>query len=249
MDLLDGLIAGYNCDGDTVDFTGITGDATAIGSTFTTPGKIFDQAALHDGIDDRWVIPTTGINRDDKAFSFGGWNNFSNAVGNFEHMMNCGAASASFTNKFNTYIRRQGDGKILFAIGKAQVWNALILSDDALLADSDTDFHVFATYDGSRTFDGMTLLFNGSEVTDFTELGSFGALADIYDDWLLGNEASLTFDMAGKQNQMLLYDKEVPAANISYMYNSGNGRVIPEAAGNINRKLGRGLNRGIGRGL
>jgi hypothetical protein len=153
-------------------------------------------------------------------------------MGNYEHMMGCGANSAFFANKFFTYLRRTSDGKLEAAIGNATVFDVIIRSTDVLLPNADTDYYPFMTYDGSETFAGWKIYLDGLEITDRIEIRSFGTKPTDYDNWLLGNEASLTFDMAGKQNQMLLYNKEVPAANIAYIHNSGAGRVIPEVTFN-----------------
>jgi hypothetical protein len=150
--------------------------------------------------------------------------------------MGCGSAQAIRINKYVTYLRREIDGRIRFNIGKSQVWAVSMLTDDPVLYDGGTDYHIFCTYDGSRTTAGMKLYLNGSEVTDVTTTGPFGATPTALDEWMLGSEASLIFDMAGKQNQMLLYDKVVPAANIAYIYNSGAGRVIPEIGVQIFRR-------------
>lgn len=247
MDHFDGLIAGYKCDGNTDDFSGNDRHATAVGSTFTSPGKIFAQAALHDGIDDYWNLPTIGINQDNQAFSIGGWNNFTNGIST-EMMITNGTSDGSHAGKLTITLRRSGAGKIDFIISKTGFWSAFLRSDDVLIDLADTDYFIFATYDGSRTLAGMKIYFADSEVASTSIIGTFGTSAIAFDGWRFGADSIANQEMAGKQNQMLLYDKDVSAARILALYNDGDGLDFDKVK-LYRRGLGIGLNKGLGRGL
>jgi hypothetical protein len=232
------LIALYNCDGDAVDYTGITGDATPVGAIFTSPGKLFSQSSLFDRIDDRWVIPAVGIDRDDEAFSVGGWLNFTNGIGNIEVVVACGtnAGGVGFDNLFNFHFRRNADGTVRFAIGKTAVWEAGLTTNSAVLTSAATDYHVIITYDGSKTFGGMNIYVDGSAQA-VTSDGSFGAVSGIHDAWFFGNFQSFPAGLwyGGKQNQMIISNIEVSAASISALYNGGSG--IDITSGGSGRKF------------
>jgi hypothetical protein len=221
MAVEDGLIARYNCDGTAVDETGITGDAVPSGATYTTPGKIFSQASLFDLVNDNWDIPATGINNDNEAFSCGGWNNFSNAPSSREAIVACGTGSGAGATKFQFNFVRSTTGGLHFQIGRSQAWSVNVNSNVNNMTSSGTDYHAFITYDGSRTTAGIKLYLDGVEVTDVTVIGSFSTAPVVNDDWYFGTDSADLFDLGAKQNQMLIYNQVVSAADILAIYDAG----------------------------
>ena len=227
MAALDSLIAGYEADGDTVDATGISGDATASGATFTSPGKIYPQAAFFDKIDDHWDFPALGITQDSDPFSFSVQISFTGVPSTIEHfLVNSSAAGGGGRDNFyNVVFRRNTDGTMYFAIGKTAVWSAALSTNSALLTSADTYYNVVCTYDGSRTTGGMNIYFDDT-LPAVTPSGAFGAVANAKDDWRFGRDNIDVLQFGGKANQMLFWDREITAAEVSELYNGGAGLDI-----------------------
>lgn len=222
MALTDGLIAGYNCDGDAVDFTGITGDATIVGATFTTPGfPLWTQAALFDQTDDYFNIPALGISEDSDPFTIVPWLNFTNVAGSTEFLF---VNQSVVANEFSVSIFRRTTGQIDFIIRKNGVWDVNLRSDANLLPSADVWYQPVVTYDGSRTFAGMKLYLAGTHITAVTNQGgAFGASATATDNWLAGGTGGFGSDFGGKGNQFLFYNRGITASEVSQLWNGGAG--------------------------
>jgi hypothetical protein len=228
MSLLDNLLVGYTCDGDALDFSGNNYNATPVGATFTSPGKVYNQAAYFDGLDDKWLIPNIGIINTNQPFSCGGWVRYDNASGT-EHLIGNGSSSPSHNGRYTVQLRRSGD-LVQFFISETGIWVAFLTTDAAHLGAADTDYHVFCTYDGSQTTAGMKIYVDGSVVAT-TPTGTFDSTPSNWDEWTIGTNASNTSDMSGQTNQILVYDVEVSPAIISGLYNGGAGITLPPVGG------------------
>jgi len=98
-----------------------------------------------------------------------------------------------------------------------------------------TWYHVVITYDGSSTADGVTVYVNGSPKTQYNVTDSLTGTILTGDPFRVGNYGPFyryrNFD--GFIDEMVVYDKELSAAEVSASYNGGAGTFHTQTADTV----------------
>ena len=220
--VIEGLVAHWNFDegqGTTLNDVSSNGkngnvvDATWVSGTSCKSGNCLN----FDGSGDHVNLPTIGISSENDPYTVSAWvevrhNNSPESaviIGNND-------ATAPFINQFATAMFATTDDRLGFIFCNAQIWCVDIRSDVVLM--EDTLYHVAATYDGSRSVNGMKIYIDGIQ-PNFTILspqdpeGDFGGAPIPIDNWNIGKlDAGSFFD--GIIDELRIYDRALTDAEI-----------------------------------
>lgn len=105
-------------------------------------------------------------------------------------------------------------------------------------------------YDGGTLASGLTMKVDNIPRGDAASSGTFAGIENLGADIVMGGEPSVGY-IKGLEDELLIINKPYTAAQDTWLWNDSKGREIDYdvAAGNINRKLSKGLARGLGRGI
>lgn len=218
-----------------IDATGNHGGTLADGdnnytsdhSVSSKTGSNMVNAFEFDGSDDRITVDdhadlTFGDASNDSPFSISAWINMDDAT------------------KFGVSRKGASDNAIEWEfIVDSNDKLALHLYDDdlntrigriyntAITAQEGSWIHVVATYDATETSSGITLYLDGTAVDDAdSQAGSYTAMhdhtADLYIGWYHRNAGGGVF-ANGKIDNVMMFNKELSQAEVTSLYNSGNG--------------------------
>lgn len=182
-----------------------------------------------DGTNDHVLIPDQDVfsftdGSTDKPFSISVWV----FVGDVSADDGPFVAKANFDTGANEYIFKHANGKLQMFIydqdGSASGHYIRNLGNAATLSDT-TWHHVVATYDGSKSQNGITLYTDASvSAGTKTTLGPYGRMRDTATPLTIG----ATEDLANANRvfedriaDVVIFDKELSAAEVTEVYNSG----------------------------
>ena len=168
-------------------------------------------------------LPTIGLASENDPYTVSAWikvrhNNSPESgviIGNND-------ATAPFINQFATAMFATTDDRLGFIFCNAQIWCVDIRSDLVLM--EDTLYHVAATYDGSKSVNGMKIYIDGiqSSVTILSPQdpeGDFGEPPVPIDNWNIGKlDGGSFFD--GNIDEVRIYDRTLTDAEILQLFQS-----------------------------
>ena len=224
------LVASWQFENDFLDYTG-NHPATATGTvTNNTPGKVGNEADFK-GTSDYLTVTnnadfsfTDGVN--DLPFSIAFWVKF-----------DAQAIAAALISKRNSANKREwqlfntsGTGIFVFDVMNPTT-SLMRITVNSPFTNSIW-YHVVATYDGSKTKEGMTLYIDTVSVGARSEIGTYtGMVADIEDVTIgAGSYSPSITSLNGSMDEVKVYKNRVLTADeILNMYNLENAgtSVLP----------------------
>src|SRR5581483_867788 len=215
----------WAAEGNANDSTGFRHGALQNGVTFA-PGAVGQTFNL-DGIDDHIDLGSIGPQTDGSPFSISAWINLDSAevaAGSYGVIFSNGTTAAGANNNpFNSYFRVNGEGaaaSLTFGLGYTQLYDARKTTSAIIPAATWT--HVVATYDGSRTRNGLKLYVNGVQVATTDGGGGFGSAMYEWSDWHIGvtkaRDGSFTNPLKGQIDEVGFYTRPITATEVSAIY-------------------------------
>jgi hypothetical protein len=186
-------------------------------------GKV-GTALDFDGSDDKVTIGdhadfSFGDGADDSAFSVSAWINMDDAT---DFPILAKDTSATVTE---WYFVVSASDKLTFVLFDDNTSNYISRSyDTAITANEGSWIHVVATYSGNSLSSGMNIYLDDSDVDDAS--GDGGAYTAMHDETAvltLGTRIRASTFANGKIDNVMLFNKELSAAEVTALYNSGDG--------------------------
>ncbi len=196
-----------------------TSDHSVAGKTGSNMTNAFDFDGTNDSvkIDDAAVL-SFGDASNDSAFSISAWINMDDAT-SFEIISKLENAKEEWRFFVDSSDKLAGwciDSSTDNYIGRK--YNTAITSSEG------SWIHVVMTYDATETSSGVTLYIDGSATDDLDDnTGAYTAMHATAADVYIGFMHKNTIYADGKIDNVMLFSKELSAAEVTALYNSGNG--------------------------
>jgi len=188
----------YKLDGDAKDSTPNGNDGTVEGATIDSTGKI-GSCYDFDGTNDYIHIPN--IQDTSSAFSWSWWvQKGSNSTQ--------GIIGVSDANAL--YVYWSGTGKLRL------IRNSSVIIDYTTTTNLDTWYHIILTHDGAGNYE---LFLNDSSIGS----ASSTTFNSINDFWISRFDSGGAYYLDGKIDEVGIWSKELTSAEITALYNSGDG--------------------------
>ncbi|MBI5361379.1 MAG: DUF2341 domain-containing protein, partial [Planctomycetes bacterium] len=215
---LDFLRNAGNLNNDLSDLRVVAYDRTGSASYELDRDIIKGQGINLNGSSQYVTAGVLGISNENNSFTLSAWVK-PNSVTAYQVIIGNGDGGAASSGKFNTFIRIENNGTVLFNMGKAQVWAAYQFSTVGTTLNAGAWYNIAATYDGSKTLAGMKLYING--VLQNNSSGNFGTLSTSYDDWSIGvgrGGAGVSSYFNGIIDEAVVYNRELSASEVQAIY-------------------------------
>jgi flagellin-like protein len=206
------------------DSSGNGNTGTVYGPIWTTGSSCkssFSSCMFFDGTDDYMDVPAIGIDDENDPVSLAAWV-YSENGGSEMIITNNDGTSGENTGVFNELFMMQSPGNIYFGIGNAQAWHIYKLTDTLL--EYNRWYFVSATYDGSKTEDGMKIYINGLEAGTTTS-SAFGGDSIPVDYWHVGAQKSAADSpssfFSGVMDEVLIVNRVLSPEEIYQLYLGG----------------------------
>lgn len=234
--LLSNLVGYYKFENDVVDSTGLLPTATATGTDFIS-GKV-NQAIRFNASTDRVDIPDTTLlsftsgGGADIPFSISTWvyftsfNSGGNWIINKRDATSGGDEWQMYRSAFNA-----GINFVKFDRNSNSIYQAIVTSQGAL--SLNTWYHMVFTDNGSKTNAGMKVYLNGvSQTPTIDNAGVYTGMNNGTSITRMGlnswNLSSPTLAHQGYLDEIAIWkDRVLTQTEVSFLYNSGNGRTYP----------------------
>ncbi len=84
--------------------------------------------------------------------------------------------------------------------------------------------HLICTYDGLEDASGCHIYIDGIDKAVSIDTNTLSGTITNVSNFNIGNISNLTYHFGGKLDEVVIYDKELTQVEVTYRYNSGNGR-------------------------